>query len=88
MIIIYLFVKTCKVWIKDICIIHSIRHQLGERREGGREGRREREGGRRERGGRGGRKGGREGRREGREGRREGRRERVKEGGRAGGEEE
>ena len=52
-----LFFKTCKVWIKDICIIHSIRHQLGERREGGKE---KGEGGKEEGG-----EGGREGRREG-----------------------
>ena len=50
-----LFYKICRVWIKDICIIHSIRHQLGEgggkeEGEGGREGEEGvRKGGRKER---------------------------------------
>ena len=66
MIFIYLFIlfyKICRVWIKDICIIHSIRHQLGEGRERGKG----------ERGrGREGKRRGKEGKKRGREGRREG----------------
>ena len=59
----FIFLKICRVWIKDICIIHSIRHQLGEGRERGKgEGGRGREGGKEK--GEGGKEKGREGGRE------------------------